>query len=292
MTRIGFVGFGEAGVAIASGLHGAGARELAAFDVAASGDRDDVFAERAQASGVALLDDLAMLVEHSDVVLSLVTARVALQVARDAAAGLREGQLFVDLNSLAPGRKGNAAHIVEERGARFVDAAIMTAVPPHRHRVPILLSGSGAAALRDCMEPYGMRLEVLNDQPGTASAVKLCRSLLVKGVEALLWDSLLVADQYGAAARVLASVGDTLHGDWEQLASYLMGRTVLHGPRRAAEMDEAARMVADAGFGPGLGVAIADRLRAVAAMNPDMAAEADLPADYAAFLRTFDESNR
>ncbi|MDR0360482.1 MAG: DUF1932 domain-containing protein, partial [bacterium] len=250
---IGLLGLGEAGAAIAGGLAGEGVL-VSAYDAAIADPAGAaVMAERARGIGVDLVEEAAQLPERAEVLLALVTGAVAVDAAKAVAPYLTPRHIYLDLNSAAPATKQAVAQVISAAGARMVDGAVMAAVPPRRHRVPILLAGAAAAEAAARLAPLGFQLEVVGTEPGEASAIKLCRSLLVKGVEALLWECVAVADAYGATDRVLAGAGGTLGGaDWRQVAAYLMSRTVAHGPRRAHELLDVAETARAAGVDPGI----------------------------------------
>lgn len=262
-TVIGFIGFGEAARAIARGLRGAGAGPVLAYDLLLTRpDAAAPLAERAEAAGVELVDSPAALAARADVLFSAVVAGAAEAVGREVAPHLRPGQLFVDLNSTSPGVKRAVARTIETAGGRFVEAAVMAAVPPHGQRVPMLLCGEAAGELVERLAPYGMRLEVLGPDVGAASAVKMLRSVIIKGLEALLVECLLGAERYGAGDRVLASIEASFPGlDWTELAHYLLGRTALHAERRAHEMGEVAATLEELGIEPIMARAAAERLQ-------------------------------
>ena len=263
--RIGFIGFGEAGSAIAAGLAGAGAR-VRAFDAALAEPAGRArLARRAAEAGVELVESLAALARASSVVVSTVVSSAAREVAAAAARHLGPGHVYLDLNSTSPALKREMAALVEAAGARFVEGAVMTAVPPRGHRVPILLGGPAAPELIARLRPLGMVLEDLGPEVGRAAAVKMFRSIVVKGLEALLLECVLAASRYGVAERVLASVGEGYPGlDWNRLAHYLLGRTAVHGARRAHEMEEVARTLAEMGIEPIMAEAAARRIGACA----------------------------
>jgi 3-hydroxyisobutyrate dehydrogenase-like beta-hydroxyacid dehydrogenase len=258
MSRVGFIGVGEAGTAYAAGLREAGA-EVRGYDACAD---DPAVAARAAAAGVPLASSLADLVDGCAVVINLTSAKVAVSSARAAAPLLAEGQLYADFNSASPEVMREAAEVVEAGGARFADGAVMAAVPGRRNTVPVLLSGSGADAVRKVLVPYGAQVEVLGVDPGQASAVKMLRSLLVKGLEALLVEYAAGAARYGVARRVLDSVNGTLPmHDWNALAEYLMSRSLEHAGRRAEELRQVASTLAAAGVEPLVAPAGARRLQ-------------------------------
>jgi 3-hydroxyisobutyrate dehydrogenase-like beta-hydroxyacid dehydrogenase len=257
--RMGLVGVGEAGAAIAAGLHDDHGLSVTGYDARGS---DAAVRERATRAGVDLVDDLGALAGACDVILCLASAKVAVPVAEQVAPHLGPRHLYADLNSASPGTKREVGELVSPTGAGYADGAIMSAVPPKRHRVPTLLSGDGAARLAELLTPLGFELEVLDGGPGQASAVKMFRSLLVKGLEALLLECALGAEAWGATDRVLGSMNGTLPTeDWRRLAAYLMERTVVHGERRAEELREVARTLSDAGVEPLLADAGARRLQ-------------------------------
>jgi 3-hydroxyisobutyrate dehydrogenase-like beta-hydroxyacid dehydrogenase len=185
------------------------------------------------------------------VLLSTVTASSALEAAEQNAPHLIERHIYADLNSVSPALKRSIAQLIEARGARFVEAAIMSPVPPYGHRVPMFLGGAHAQELVDLLAPFGMKLEIISEQIGAASATKMCRSIIVKGLEALLLECVLGAVPYGADERVFATLAGTIPGvDWKKLASYMVSRVVEHGERRAREMEEVAATLRAIGVEP------------------------------------------
>ena len=193
----------------------------------------------------------AQAADGGNLILSLVTAAASLDVANEAASYLKPGQIFIDLNSVSPGTKKASAAAVERSGATYVDGAVMAPVPPHGIAVPILLAGHKAASAAAWLEDFGMSVEVISDKVGVASATKMCRSVIIKGIEALCSEAFLAARSHGVEARVIASLSDTFPGtDWNKFAGYQVGRSLVHGRRRAAEMREVAATVSEAGIEP------------------------------------------
>lgn len=252
MDRFGIIGFGEVGSIFARDLAALGAT-VAAFDAASTAQA------RATAAGVAAAGphDAA----HGAAVLFVcVTAGSALEAARSLAGGLGHAPFVVDVNSVSPATKAEAARLIEAAGGRYVEAAVMTSVPPKGLRSPMLLGGPHAGDFTRDMAPYGMDLTDYSPEIGRASSVKMCRSVMIKGLEALTTECMLAARHYGVEAEVLRTLGDTLpHPDWPGLARYVISRALIHGKRRAEEMREVARTVGDAGVEPLLSRAIAER---------------------------------
>lgn len=258
---IGFLGFGEAGFHLARGLRSAGAAPLVAFDIrtnqGAAGER---IRRRASETGTQLVDSPRALAESTRVILSVVTAASAVEAAGSVAADLTPDHLFVDGNSVSPATKKQIAATIGSGSGRFVEASIMAPVPGADHKVPILLNGPSASALTSALAPYRMRLDVMDGPVGAAAAVKMCRSIVIKGMEALLLECSLAAGEFGAADRVFSSLTETYPGmDWRKTASYMIGRVMEHGERRAHEMEEVASMLREAGIEPLMAEATARR---------------------------------
>eukprot|EP01034_Spumella_vulgaris_P044614 gene44615-55514_t len=200
-----------------------------------------------------------------DLIISAVTASNTLAVAQEAAQHLRAGTVFLDLNSASPGTKQQAAALIDTAGGQYVEAGVMTSVPPYGIRVPMLLGGAQAQALAAVLTGWGMDARAVSDQLGVASAIKMCRSVMIKGLEALVIESYATARAYGVEDHVLPTLQETFPSiDWSQQGAYFFSRVVQHGKRRAEEMREAANTVREAGFEPFMAGAIADKQQWVA----------------------------
>lgn len=257
---IGFVGFGEAGSHLARGLRSSGARTVA-FDIHAhTPGRGDLIRQRAADTQTTLVESRSELAEAALILISVVTADAAIEATRQMTPHLGERHYYADLNSISPSSKQTIEHQIRQTGASFVEGAIMSPVPPHGHRVPILMNGQSAPALIELLTPLGMRIEALSGETGAATAVKMCRSIVVKGLEALLFECVLAASRFGAEQRVFASLDESFPGvNWDRLAHYMVGRVVVHGERRAREMEEVARTLSEIGVDPIMSQATARR---------------------------------
>ena len=259
---IGFIGFGEAGFTIGNGLRGAGLDHLVAYDIATdSADRGPLIRERAARSGATLVAGSRDLAAAADVIFSTVTSSSALDAAEQTAPFIGPAHVYADLNSVSPALKRRIADVITATGAAFVEVAVMAPVSPYGHRVPMLLGGPNADAFAARMAPFDMRLQVLGTTAiGTAAAVKMCRSIVVKGIEALLCECVLGAHEYSAADHVFASLQESYPGvNWKELADYSIGRVVVHGERRAREMEEVAETLRAIGIDPIMADATARR---------------------------------
>ncbi len=246
VANVVLIGFGEAGRSFVAGGLGA----AAAYDI--DPDKHD---------GIAANDDIIDILHGASVVLSLVTADQALAAAHSAAPYLDATTLYYDMNSVAPDTKQAAALAVEAAGGRYIDVAVMAPVEPAGLAVPLLLSGPHAADGADVLMDLGFsNVRVLAGEVGRASSVKMIRSIMVKGIEALTAEMMLAGDAAGVSDEVLASLG----GDWATKTSYNLERMATHGRRRAAEMDEAARTLVALGVDPVMTHATAILQRAMA----------------------------
>jgi 3-hydroxyisobutyrate dehydrogenase len=258
-ARIAIIGFGEVGSIFARDLRAAGHSRITASDIAFP-DAGSKASRNARQQEVATAASAAEAASGADLVVCAVTAGSALEAARSATPGLKHAPFFVDVNSVSPGTKRETAEAVGAAGGRYVEAAVMTSVPPHGIRSPMLLGGPHAEAFLPMAESLGMRAQVFSAEVGGASSVKMCRSIMIKGMEALATECMLTARRYGVEKQVLASFKDTLpHPDWPDLARYMMSRALIHGRRRAEEVREVVRTVAEAGLTPMQSPATAER---------------------------------
>jgi 3-hydroxyisobutyrate dehydrogenase-like beta-hydroxyacid dehydrogenase len=286
--RIALIGFGEVGQIFARGFLASGRHQVATYDILfADAAATTTSPAAAQAIGAKPCASAAEAAAGARVVISAVTAVSARDVAREAAGYLQPGQIFLDINSVSPDTKRANAASVEESGARYVEAAVMAPVPPHGLKVPILLGGEAAGQIAELLGPAGMKLEVGSAVIGQASAIKMCRSIMIKGLEAITVECFLTARRYGVEDTIVASLDQSYPSiDWEKQAGYLIGRVVAHGRRRAAEMREVADTVAGTGLEPLMATAIADRQDWVA--DVVAAAPALKEADDTAWRTTLD----
>jgi 3-hydroxyisobutyrate dehydrogenase-like beta-hydroxyacid dehydrogenase len=270
VQRIGLVGYGEVGKIFSGGLKPQVA-DASAWDLkfadAASAETERTHAAR---HGVRACGSMQELCEASELVMSAVTASNTLAVAQEASRFIRPGSIFLDLNSASPGTKQQAAALIDARGAHYVEAGVMTSVPPYGIKVPMLLGGARAVELAALLTQWGMDARPVSEKLGVASAIKMCRSVMIKGLEALVIESYSTARAYGVEDHVLPTLQETFPSiDWSQQGAYFFSRVVEHGKRRAEEMREAANTVREAGFAPIMASAIADKQQWVADLARD-----------------------
>jgi 3-hydroxyisobutyrate dehydrogenase-like beta-hydroxyacid dehydrogenase len=283
---IAFIGFGEAGQLISRGLMAQAKPAIRAYDILFGQPAGAPLEAAARALGVGIARNHADTVRGADLVFLAVTATSSLQAARSCLPGLGKGQLFLDVNSVSPKRKLETAALVAPTGAAYVDVAVMAPAAPYLHKLPCLIGGPGAAALAPRAAALGMQMELVSDQVGPAAAIKMFRSIVVKGLEALLVESMTACAEYGVEDRVLASLQETWPGiDWQKLAGYMLERVVSHGKRRAAEMREVSATLEAIGLEPIMAAATAKRQQWVADLGVRVKTE-----DRAALVRAIREA--
>jgi 3-hydroxyisobutyrate dehydrogenase-like beta-hydroxyacid dehydrogenase len=257
--QVALIGYGEVGRILAEDLRAQGVT-VAAHDLKLAGEAGNGLREHAARHRVTLAASHAEAVRGADLVVSAVTASQAVAVAEACAPGLMPGAFFLDFNSASPGAKIRAAGIVGAAGGRYVEGAVMTSVPPYRIKVPLLLGGPDAAALEPVVNRLGFAARVASEQLGVASATKMCRSVMIKGLEAMVIESFTTARHYGVEDAVIASLHETFPGiDWEKQATYFFQRVIEHGRRRSEEVREVAQTVREAGLEPWSAAGTAER---------------------------------
>jgi 3-hydroxyisobutyrate dehydrogenase-like beta-hydroxyacid dehydrogenase len=250
MKHVALIGYGEVGKILAEDLRAQGV-VVTAFDLKLNGELGEAMRAHALEYGVALAESHAAAVRGAELVVSAVTASQAVPVAQACAAGLAPDAYFLDFNSASPGAKMRAAEFVNAVGARYVEGAVMTSIPPYRIEVPLLLGGPDAAALEPLINAIGFKSRVASSKLGIASATKMCRSVMIKGLEAMVIESFITARAYGVEDQVIASLQETFPGiDWQKQAAYFFQRVIEHGRRRSEEVREVAHTVQEIGLTP------------------------------------------
>ena len=256
--RITLIGYGEVGRILAEDLR-AQDHAITAFDLKLGTPAGALLNEHAARCGVQLAASHADAVRGTELVICAVTASQTVAVA-EASAGQIGNAFFLDFNSASPSAKQQAARCIDSAGGRYVEGAVMTLISGYRIKVPLLLGGVHAEALLPLLTAIGFSAQVASSKLGVASATKLCRSVMIKGLEVMLIESLTTARHYGVEDAVIGSLAETYPGvDWQKQATYAFQRVIEHGRRRSEEMREAARTVQDAGLAPFSAAGTAER---------------------------------
>jgi len=239
--RIAFIGFGEAGQAIAAGLRDEGIERIAAWDILfpqAEGARLKAAGEQ---HGVRLAGSAAEAVRDADIVIAAVTAASSLEAAQSAESHLSGTPYYLDINSVSPGRKQATAKLLGDR-ARYVDVAVVAAIHPKRHKTPMLLAGPHAQAAAALLGELGMATTIAGDKIGAAAGIKMIRSVMIKGIEALSFECFIAASRAGVLEEVPASLKNNYVGiDWAKMSEYNVERMASHGARRPPRWKKAPR---------------------------------------------------
>lgn len=258
--RIAFIGFGEVGRRFAGDLQGNPALALTAFDILRNDPSRRADYERAASEcNVSAKENAKAACEGAHLVISAVTAAAAESVAAEASSFLTRGQIFFDVNSAAPVTKRRASEHLKKSGADYVEGAVMAPVKKPGIKVPILAGGLRAEEMAERLNALGFSIKPVSQEIGHASATKLCRSIIIKGLEALLVDCAKASEYAGVQDGVFASLKETFPSiDWHALAEDMKERVATHGKRRSEEMREAGEMLTDFGFDAELALAVAN----------------------------------
>jgi 3-hydroxyisobutyrate dehydrogenase-like beta-hydroxyacid dehydrogenase len=285
-TRIALIGFGEVGQTLGADLLAAGA-SVTAYDPL-FGNSNSVPSRALSRIPVVAQKTAIEAVRDAELVISAVTAASDLDAARSVVPGLPAAAFYLDVNSVSPGMKQACSRIIDDSGGRYVEAAVMTPIAPKRIASSMLLGGPHAADFITRALNLGFSgAKAFSQIIGQASATKMCRSVIIKGTEALLLESMIAARHYGVEKTVLDSLSDLMPvGDWDRLARYMISRALEHGTRRAEEMRESAKTVAEAGLAPLMTAATAEREDWAAAQKDALAHVNDLGALLDAIRRT------
>jgi 3-hydroxyisobutyrate dehydrogenase-like beta-hydroxyacid dehydrogenase len=249
--RVSFIGFGEAGQAIASGLREAGIEQVAAWDILFPKDEGAALKAAGEAMGARLATSAADAVAGSDIIVAAVTASSSLEAAQSVAPHIAGNPYYLDINSVSPGRKQETAKLLGGV-ARYVDVAILAPIHPKRHKTPLLLAGEHAQSVLPLLvDELEMQGTIASDQVGAAAALKMIRSVMIKGIEALTAECFLAAQRAGITEEVAASLKNNYPAlDWGKVIDYNLERMASHGIRRADEMEQSAITLSELGIEP------------------------------------------
>jgi 3-hydroxyisobutyrate dehydrogenase-like beta-hydroxyacid dehydrogenase len=281
---IAFIGFGEAGQAIAAGLREAGIDRIAAWDILFPKPAGEKLKEAGDAIGVHSATSAAEAIRGADMIISAVTAASSVDAARAVKAELAGVPYFLDINSVSPGRKQETAKLLGA-AARYVDVAVLAPIHPARHRTPMLLAGPHAEAIAPTLGAFGMKVSIAGPETGAAAAIKMVRSVMIKGIEALTLECFLAAARAGVIDEVAASMKNNYPGlDWQKVVPYNLERMANHGERRAAEMEEVADTLRELGVEPLMTTATVRRQREMGQIGTQPSVRGVLDKDRSAML--------
>jgi 3-hydroxyisobutyrate dehydrogenase-like beta-hydroxyacid dehydrogenase len=283
--RFAFIGFGEAGQAITAGLRESGIERIAAWDILFPGKDGEKLKSAGKTMGVTLAGSAAEAVRDADIVIAAVTAASSVDAARSVAPHLQGKPFYLDINSVSPGRKQETEKLLGDM-ARYVDVAVIAAIHPARHQTPMLLAGPHAETVMPLLREIDMKVSAAGDETGAAAAIKMIRSVMIKGIEALTLECFLAATRAGVLEPVIASLKNNYPSlDWAKIADYNIERMASHGTRRAAEMEESAQTLRELGLAPLMVEATVERQRDMGAIGKQDKVRATLTQGRLAMLK-------
>lgn len=227
---IAMLGLGEAGSTLARDLITAGAA-VRSWDPL----------PKAIPDGVIFTHNNREAVEGSDVVISVNWASVSVEVAQEVADSLQSHQIYVDINTASPQKKGQVAQAIEAAGIRFVDAALMGPVPIKGIGTAVYASGTGAEVFHERLTPFGMPITILDDRPGSAATHKLIRSIMYKGVAAVVMECLEAAQALDMEDYAREQIMTILNN--ESMIDRFVKGSHKHATRRMQEMEAVVEML-------------------------------------------------
>jgi 3-hydroxyisobutyrate dehydrogenase-like beta-hydroxyacid dehydrogenase len=288
-----FIGFGEAGQAIAAGLHeGSAVGRMSAWDVLFPQREGEKLMQAGTATGVRCVSSAADAVHDADIIISAVTAASSVEAANSVKAHLAAKPFFLDINSVSPGRKQETARLLGD-AARYVDVAVLAPIYPARHQTPMLLAGPHATAIAPALAALGMRASIAGSEIGAAAAIKMVRSVMIKGIEALTMECFLAAARAGVIDEVATSMKNNYPGlDWGKIVPYNLERMASHGERRAAEMEEVADTLRELGVEPLMAAATVKRQREMGQIGKQQSVRGVLDKDRKIILNAISAAAR
>jgi 3-hydroxyisobutyrate dehydrogenase-like beta-hydroxyacid dehydrogenase len=265
---------------------------MAAWDILFPEPEGERLRDAAQNMGVRLAESAADAVRGADMVIAAVTAASSLEAAKSVLPHLAGNPFYLDINSVSPGRKRETASVLGGE-ARYVDVAVMAPVHPARHQTPVLLAGPNAEAVAPILLGFGMKASLAGEAIGAAAAIKMVRSVMIKGMEALTLECLLAASRAGVENEVIASLSKSFPTlDWTKMIEYNLERMARHGTRRAAEMEEVADTLRELGIEPLLATATVGRQRQMGRLGKVPAVRDALDKGRTALLQTISAAAR
>ena len=283
--RISFIGCGEAGQAMASGLREGGLEQVAAWDILFPQAEGAKLKAAGDTMGVRLATSAADAVAGADMVIAAVTAASSLEAAQSVAPHLAGNPYYLDVNSVSPGRKQATAKLLDGK-ARYVDVAIIAPIHPKRHKTPLLIAGPYAEGIAPLLREMEMTLTVVPGETGKAAAIKMIRSVMIKGLEALTLECFLAAERAGLVDEVAVSMQNNYPTlDFGKIADYNIERMASHGERRAAEMEESCVTLRELGIDPAMTEGTVRRQREMGRFGKAEAVRSTRKQGHAAMLR-------
>ncbi|MDF2592500.1 MAG: phosphogluconate dehydrogenase [Clostridia bacterium] len=277
-----FIGFGEASYHIAKGLKSEGLGEICAYDAFWDHpEKGQLIRKRAEEAGIVLIPTMEEAIVSSKYIMSATSAKIAVSIAQSVFPYMRKGQVFVDINAASPMAMKEIDKLLRKEGVLFCDAAVMGVVPTDGHKVPMLLSGDGALSFENEFSKYGMKLTDLNAVAGGSSAIKMFRSIFMKGLTQLMIESLSASAKFGVLDTIVESLSGSIQNKTiVDLANQLLPRTVVHAERRVSEMKEVISTLEDMGMDCSMSISTKEKLIKISSSVESKKLNGIPPKDY------------
>ena len=291
LLSIGFLGFGEAGYGIAKGLKASGLKQIFVFDKFQNvSPHKQLIRSRIQDADVIMVSKVKKLAASSELIFSTVTVSRAMEIAEEIAEFLNPGHIYVDMNSTSPQTQKKISKIINKSGAAFIDAALMGAIAFFGHQIPVLAAGESAAVFQRKLSSYGMDIRCIKGEPGSASAVKMLRSVYMKGIEALLLETMTAAQRYRISELVVESIAQSMETKpFMETVNMLITTNAIHSERRSKEMEEVAATLTEKKIDPVMTEATRRVLQWSASLNLKDHYKGKAPDKYKTVLATIDQ---
>jgi 3-hydroxyisobutyrate dehydrogenase-like beta-hydroxyacid dehydrogenase len=243
--KIGFIGFGEVARTLSQRMKETGG-EIMAYDKFA-----DRVKEKAEELRIPLIEKMAGLVDSCTLILSTLWPDAALESAKEAAPLLSTGQIYCDLNSISPERTEEIQQVISPTGADFVKIGIMAGIPDRGFAVPLIAGGAKAKEVEEILSSLGLTIRAISLDPKHPAAMKILRSICLKGLVAVTYEMLRGAEKYGVSDQILESASEVMSkAPFKDILSNWIASTAIHARRRAKEMEEAIETLEKAGIDP------------------------------------------
>lgn len=280
--RVGIIGYGEAGQAVAQGLRSDRKISMSVFDIRFNNEESSQLL-KAKADEFALVveKDIGSLVEKNDIILSIVTGGVALKVVEQSLPFIKKGKLYVDMNSVSPGKKTYMGELIEGRGGSFIEVAILGTIASYGFKSPMLVCGKEADHFVEFLTPMGFNAEFLSKEIGKASSIKMLRSIFAKGVETLLIEMLLGAARSEIVEQLMDAITEHMDNtSFRDIANAWITTHVIHNRRRAEEMEYVIETLEELKVKPIMATAARDRLRSSSQLGLTEFFHGEKPEEY------------
>lgn len=273
--KIGFIGFGEVGCALSHRMKEQGGQILA-YD-----KFPDRATRRAEEFKVPLALTMEDLVGSCSLILATVWPDAALDVAKEAAPLLGSGKIYCDMNSISPETTAEIQQAISTSGADFVKIAIMAGIPDRGFEVPLLAGGVKAEEVTTILSDLGLFIRPIGSDPRKPAAIKILRSVCLKGIVALAYEMVRGAEKYGVVDQVLDSASEVMSREsFKKIMGDWLASTAIHARRRAKEMEEAIETLEEAGINPIMSIGTKEVFEEIAGFGLDEVFQGQIPDSF------------